>query len=253
MGWGDEIIITGIAKRLQEKARLPVVVFDRNGRIRDHAIWARNPRITHVWDRKAPVHRIDNGPGLRGYIAEKTGSRWTWRDYQCHPGEIYFYGTELHEVAHFPREAVVIEPSLKDKASPNKDWGRARWTELVRLLSARNIKCVQLGLAGTQRVEGAQLFETPTFRHACAALSMARAAVLPEGGLHHAAAAVGVRAVVIYGGFISPAQTGYDMHINLFKGGEPCGFRIDCKHCAQAMAAITPAEVMWKLLGVLGA
>jgi len=175
IGWGDEIIITGIAKRLQEKSKLPVVVFDRNGKIRQHAIWARNNRITHVWDRVSAVHRIDNGPGMRGYIGAKTETKWTWNDYKCYPGEIFFYGTELHEVSHFPRDAVVIEPSLKDKASPNKDWGRARWVELVRLLASRNIKCVQLGPAGTQRIEGAELFLTPTFRHACAALAMARA------------------------------------------------------------------------------
>lgn len=253
MGWGDELIITGIAKRLQEKSPLPVVVFDRHARIRSHALWTRNPRIVYKWDRVSPVHRIENGPGLRGYIAAKMETRWTWRNYKCYPGEIYFDDEESLLADTFPQNAIVIEPSLKDKASPNKDWGRARWTELVRLLASRNIECVQLGQEGTQRIDGATLFITPTFRHACAALSRARAAVLPEGGLHHAAAAVGVRSVVIYGGFISPAQTGYDMHANLFTGGEPCGFRIPCAHCAQAMAAITPAQVMWKLLGILDA
>jgi hypothetical protein len=34
MGWGDEIMITGIARRLQERDPLPVRVLDRNGRPR---------------------------------------------------------------------------------------------------------------------------------------------------------------------------------------------------------------------------
>ena len=92
---------------------------------------------------------------------------------------------------------------------------------------------------------------TPTFKQAAAVLARAKAAVLPEGGLHHAAAALGIRAVVIYGGFISPKQTGYDMHINLFTGTEPCGSRKSCEHCRASMAKITPEEVFEHLKTLL--
>jgi ADP-heptose:LPS heptosyltransferase len=86
---------------------------------------------------------------------------------------------------------------------------------------------------------------------AAATLSRARAAVLPEGGLHHAAAAVGVKSIVIYGGYISPQQTGYNLHENIFTGGEPCGMRIPCRHCEKAMASIAPEMVMEKLKKIM--
>ena len=58
-------------------------------------------------------------------------------------------------------------------------------------------------------------------------LSGARAAVLHEGGLHHAAAALGMPAVVLFGGMISPRNTGYDVHVNLaIDDPEALGWRI---------------------------
>jgi ADP-heptose:LPS heptosyltransferase len=80
-------------------------------------------------------------------------------------------------------------------------------------------------------------------RQASAVLAGAALLISPEGGLHHAAAALGLRAVVIFGGFISPATTGYDLHRNFFTGGQACGMRLACAHCAEAMARITPEEV----------
>lgn len=67
--------------------------------------------------------------------------------------------------------------------------------------------------------------------------------VTTEGGLHHAAAIFGIPAVVIYGGYISPRQTGYDGQVALFEGGEPCGWRKPCPHCAAAMGKIEPERV----------
>lgn len=61
--------------------------------------------------------------------------------------------------------------------------------------------------------------------------------------MHHAAAALGIPAVVIFGGYVSPAQTGYAAQMNLFTGGQPCGRRTECAHCADAMSDITPAMV----------
>ena len=81
---------------------------------------------------------------------------------------------------------------------------------------------VQLGAGGIRVLEGVRPIETADFRAACAALAGARAAVLPEGGLHHAAAALDIPAVVIFGAMTSPANTGYASHVNLFRplGGE---------------------------------
>jgi ADP-heptose:LPS heptosyltransferase len=243
MGYGDELIATGQARRLQQLDKRKVLIRDRNGRIRWSEMWANNPRIFSPADR-CTAQEITNGPGVRPYIAAKTDRQWFWRDWECPRGEIYFSEDEIGFAAALPAPVVVIEPNNKPKASPNKDWGRERWTRLALLLRDEGLPATQLGPPGTQVIDRAKIIHTPSFRHACAVLARARVAVLPEGGLHHAAAAIGVPAVVLFGGFISPKQTGYQGQVSLFTGGTPCGMRIDCKHCKDAMAAITPEAVV---------
>lgn len=244
MGYGDELLVAGHCRLLQQtdprKVRLDF------GKRLWNAVWDHNPRIAALdenGDFQTYHPRVN---GLRPYCAGKTPDRWTWREYKPPVGEIYFQPAELEMAARHAPD-VVIEPNLKGKASPNKDWGADRWAKLISLMRSAGIRPVQLGPIGTRRFQGADLIETPTFRSACAVLARARAAVLPEGGLHHAAAAVGVRAVVLFGGYISPAQTGYETHANIFTGGKPCGMRLACNHCARAMQKITPEMVLAEL------
>ena len=250
MGWGDELIVTGQARELQGGTQRKVVVYDRHGRIRAHDMWRNNPRILGRSDRSHKPIELVNGPGHRPYIAGKSEQRWTWREWQCPVGEIYLSPDEIaFALPHVPQ--VVIEPNVKQNASPNKNWGHERWTRLVALMRVAGVQPWQLGSAGTQLIPGAKLIETPDFRYACAVLARAKAAVLPEGGLHHAAAALKVPAVVIFGGYIGPKQTGYEGQVSLFTGGQACGMRIECLHCAAAMAAITPELVMERLMHLL--
>jgi ADP-heptose:LPS heptosyltransferase len=72
----------------------------------------------------------------------------------------------------------------------------------------------------------------------------AKLAILPEGGLHHGAAAIEKRAVVLFGGFIPPSVTGYDTHINLVGSDNFCGSIHPCKHCADAMKSISVETVL---------
>lgn len=65
-----------------------------------------------------------------------------------------------------------------------------------------------------------------------------------EGGMHHGSAAVGIPAVVLFGGFIHPRTTGYESHANIFTGGRACGSIKPCAHCRQAMLAISVERVL---------
>ena len=246
MGWGDELIASGQARVMQERnGPQPVLICGRDGAARWHPAWEGNPRIARPGT--ANVQRLVNGPGMRPYIRAKEPDKWVWRDFACPRGELVFTPEERRyaEAAVGVGDVVVIEPRLKAKASANKDWGWAHWVELLRRF--RSVRWAQLGPEGIPIVPGARHIVTPDFRSACAVLARARAVVLPEGGLHHAAAALNVPGVVIFGGYIGPAQTGYDLHANLFTGGVPCGSRLACAHCKQAMAEITPAQV-WTAL-----
>ena len=63
-----------------------------------------------------------------------------------------------------------------------------------------------------------------------------------EGGFGHAAAALNKKAVVYFGGWISPEVIGYDFHENIYYKNtkSPCGeYRHVCEHCKEAREKIT--------------
>lgn len=247
MGLGDELLVTGHCRLLQQsdprKVRLDY------GKKLWSQVFDHNPRIARERDRDVQIYE-PRPNGLRPYCIAKTAERWTWKEYTPPLGELYFQPDELAMAAKHNPE-VVIEPNIKGNASPNKQWGLQNWQRLIVMLNRDGIQPTQLGPPGTHALPGARLIETSNFRRACAVLARAKAAVVHEGGMHHGAAVVGTRAVVIFGGFISPMQTGYDLHTNLFTGGEPCGMRIPCRHCQEAMRKITPEQVFEELKKLL--
>lgn len=237
MGIGDELMVTGRVRDMVTRhphiKRVAIIdVRKSNGR-RWHDIWRDNPLMVQPGETMTEQDAVlaDHG-GNRPYIKELVGARWVWRESQPTPGEIY--GMEKYEeYTHAARGHVIVHPALKPGASPSKQWSFENWLRLVR--EYPQVKWMQIGERNTPMRLPVPFMETPDFRAAAAALKGAKAAVLHEGGLHHAAAAVGLRAVVLFGGFISPKCTGYTTHINLFKShGEftlGCGYRNQCVEC----------------------
>lgn len=248
MGMGDEIMVTGEVKRIAGPAPTRFAIWDRRtDSQRWHEIWEGNPRIARpgsYFERK-----LFNHGGDRPYILSKSAKRWQWKEYTPEPGEIFL---NVHEQRYAceGRGKIVIHVELKNGASPNKAWGFEYWKALVA--QAPHLPWLQVASSSMiPRVPGARFLVTPSFRFACAVLSEAKAAVLTEGGLHHAAAAFQKPAVVIYGGFISPRSTGYSFHSNLFRETREhpmgCGSRLPCQHCAQAMKSFQPSVVRHEL------
>ena len=63
----------------------------------------------------------------------------------------------------------------------------------------------------------------------------------PEGGFSHVAGALKKKAVVYYGGWITPEVIGYSFHENLYYSNpkSPCGlYREICSHCEEARKII---------------
>lgn len=84
-----------------------------------------------------------------------------------------------------------------------------------------------------------------------AALAKSKAFLAPEGGLHHTAAALNIKGVVLFGGFIAPQVTGYKIHKNIFIGdGLGCGKRVKCEHCEQAWSKIDPERIIKIMRGM---
>lgn len=248
-------MLSGEARRAQERDPRKVrITFNGQAfewRKEQHAAWDGNPRIAQPDDLGDFQDLAGRVNGLRPYAARKTRERWVWREYAPPPGEIYFTSEERDFGSRYAGR-VILEPHIKRGASPNKEWGWVRWNKLAWLLGRRRVRVTQLGPHGTPLLDGADFVATADFRSAAAVLAHARAAVVPEGGLHHACAALGVPAVVLYGGFISPAVTGYESQVSLFTGdGLGCGMRLACGHCRSAMAQIAPETVAARLLEFL--
>lgn len=240
---GDEIMAGARARAVYRATGKRVKIRDRFGNVRVHQMWQGLEYIARP-DDNGKFEEFVDGPGVRPYIVEKHADRWVFDvNYRATPGEIHLWPDE-QAFGEAGAGYVILEPWLKYKASVNKDWGASRWLALAAALQARGVAFAQLGPQGTRLLPGARHIVTPTFRHACAVLARARAAVLPEGGLHHAAAALGVRAVVLFGGYIGTDTTGYESHVNLgVRAKKACGMRAPCAHCAEQMARIDPARV----------
>jgi len=197
--------------------------------------------------------RIVNGPGVRPYHLGKSPQQWTYNpDFRPTPAEIRLTASD-EEFGRTHAGRIIVEPHIKKKASPNKQWGFMRWEKLAYLAGEAGLKLTQMGAPGTPTLTGAEFIDTPSIFHAAAVLKYARAAVLPEGGLHHISAAVGLRAVVIFGSFTPVELTGYEGHLNLGASiGDACGMRVPCEHCARWMASIKPERVLSELQRILG-
>lgn len=229
MGIGDELLALGQARAAGRK----VAILDKAGRRRWHPLWERAHYIARP-DEPGDFPGITNGPACRPYLdyRRSTKDRWAFTDWRAQPAEVF-------DVRPDPRAAglVLIEPHIKPTASPAKQWGR--WQELVR--SYPDVPWAQPGNPGARWLDGVIHLETRDFAEACNLLAGCATAVLPEGALHHAAAALERRVVVLFGGYIRPATTGYDTHINLaVDDPEALGWRLRHPACMRAWSRITP-------------
>lgn len=251
MGIGDELMIAGEARRRAAGRDRRYLILDKHGAPKWHWAWTGNPHVARPgepFDEVLPGY-VDR---MRPYLAGSDAGRFVFREYQPAPAQIAL-DTHARALASHAAGAIVFNPTVKRGASPNKDWGLERWKALV----ARGVglRWLQLWEPGTPRVKGAEAIPTYSVLEAFGLLSGARAAVVHEGALHHAAAAFGVPAVVIRGGFISPRVTGYagqrDLYVEANAWPLGCGKRTPCSHCAQAMNSITPEKVLAALQGLL--
>lgn len=224
-------------------------------------VFQGNPNIAPKESRFLKDDRIEWVPFYRGHRQynriSSDNKHWIWNyDFRPIPGELFFTmdETRFAKRATLSKSFVVIEPNLppRKKSSPNKDWSFKRYLDLAHKLSAAGIEIVQFVYGTGKRIPGAKVVFTPSFRLGFATLRRAALYIGPEGGMHHASAALDVKAVVLFGGFVPPQVTGYDKHINLTHETDFCGSLLPCDHCKAAMARISVDEVFDAAMGQLG-
>jgi ADP-heptose:LPS heptosyltransferase len=258
MGYGDDIIATGLARGMREHGKR--AAFGDGKRI----IWGpwSNEMFKHNPNVAAPgaecstdLEWIPHYKGSRIYNKLKNG-KWVWNyTFKAVPGEFYFSKNEEDLGAAFNgTDFIVIEPNVpwQKEVAPNKDWGREKYEVVANKLKSSGHQIVQFMHKNSQyKLECAKKLEFQKFRDVISVLARSSLYIGPEGGMHHAAAAVGIPGVIIFGGFIPPAVTGYDGHTNLTGGAQACGSIKPCKHCSEALRKITTDQVVHEALRML--
>lgn len=247
-GYGDELIATGLARGVAARGKR--IAFGDGRRImwgpHSAEIFKNNPNIASPGSERNPdIEWVPYYKGHRVYNIGK-GDHWVWNyQFKPRPGEVFLDAGEIAFAQRVKPGFVVIEPNVpwQKPQAMNKDWGLRNYQAVADRLRMDGHEVVQFAV-GRDRLSGVRSLSTPSFRHSLAVLQRAAMVICPEGGLHHAAAAMGTKAVVLFGGFIPPAATGYDMHINLTGGAVACGRIAPCKHCRAAMDQISVKDVM---------
>ena len=257
MGIGDNILGTSLAKGA--RARGKRIAFGDGSRLlwdqNSEPIFRHNPNVVFPGQplSASDVEWVHYHKGNRHYSTQQ-GDRWVF-NYAFHatPGEFFFQPSEQTTVERLglPQGFMVVEPNVKRHVRlrgeylVNKQWPFKRYQEVVTELTSQNRRVVQFIYGDVPRLHGAWLIQTPSFRSAAAILANASLYLGSEGGLHHAAAALGIPAVVLFGGWLPPSVLGYETHINLTGGeSEACGLLRPCPHCAAAMNRISVDDVL---------
>jgi hypothetical protein len=238
MGLGDWLMASGDAKEANERTGKKVKLGDGVRMSWDGQVFANNPRMASNSD--TDVVWVKNYQGHRPYLKGSKDGRLLFNDdYKPRVGEVYFNQLEKKNIDKIDKDYIVVEPNIKRlyAHTVNKAWHG--WEQLFK----HDLPWLQLGDISVKRYT--KWKETTTFRDALKVLSKAKLFVGTDGGLHHAAAALGIPSVVIWTGFTSPRHLGYDTHRNIHDGSEPCGtYDSVCQHCLLKSKAITVEQVL---------
>jgi|TARA_Y100000310_G_C20700285_1_gene829066 ADP-heptose:LPS heptosyltransferase len=269
MGIGDSIMFIGEAMAARGKTDVTIVpttdMWD--------PIWNNIPWIKLRKDIKpgenfvvVDTHPMPGGGqrGLRWYHKAWTPGKVHYNyDYQVKPTTIVFSDQEIDRAFKLApkRPYICLNPSFKNTTSTdNKDWGWEKWVELNHLMKDFPFERVQIipyedytDVSGKVRANTDNLLENcwhiPTYdaRIAFAILSGAKAMVTTEGGFSHAAGALNIPGVVIFGGFTPPEITNYPRHTAIYPDHplSPCGaIHRHCAHCREVMDSIMPEDIL---------
>ena len=270
MGYGDDLLITSFASKIKQKyPDRQIVIGKVSTKKAYHSIvYENNPNISDCrnLDPKKPIHVIDYHPGNRPYIdySKSTNTHYIWNErFKPVAGELYFNENELSNADRIIKESKIFWKKNNDRdynkiifmetsstkvndknfsiKHKNKDWGYHNWQALVNNIK-RDYLIIHSVHGETKKFNGVFSPSNLDFRLACAIMKKCDFYVGPEGGFGHVAAALNKKAVLYFGGWISPDIIGYDFHENIYfeHKQSPCGsYRNICNHCSEAREKIT--------------
>tara|TARA_A100001011_G_C14286783_1_gene834133 strand:- start:861 stop:1712 length:852 start_codon:yes stop_codon:yes gene_type:complete len=281
MGYGDDLLITTFASKIKEQYpdRQIVIGNFEEKRAYHSIIYDNNPNIADCRniDPNKPTHIINYHQYNRPYIdyEKSTNTKYVWRNFKPKPGQIFFTKEEKLNAKSIISQAIdywkntndenykkiiFLETSSTKKNNKqfgmkhkNKDWGYENWENLINKIK-KDYLIIQSLHHETKKNIGIFTPENLDFRLACAVLNEVDFYVGPEGGFGHVAAALNKKAVLYFGGWISPDTIGYDFHENIYYDNKlsPCGeYKKICNHCEEARKAIS-VDIFLKHINKIG-
>ena len=183
--------------------------------------------------------------------------------YKAKRGRIYFDEQELNTISALKRQHgdfMLFNVNTKDKTK-NKELPESKWLQLIDCINKTHIKTAVMYGGGyvNQNINNAKLkLNTNNIRSMLCAIAASKFVVTTEGGVHHAAEALGVKCLVIFGGRIDPNILGYEDQINIIDNRTiisdkreikyPCGMFSECIHCHEIMNDIPVSLIKKEIL-----
>ena len=249
---GDDIMLTAKLARLQQEyPHMNIVPAGGLKKLDVSAAYSNNPIFDHDPAKDTMYYEVKPRPYIKYFGENSSGTYTAFNDQHLVPGHIYLTDDEIERAKQVAPAAdfIYIEPNYKKPGiySDNKQWSAKKWQSVVDAFPDSNfVQCGNGKSDDSVLLDNVTMIYTKRVREAFAVLSLASMFIGYEGGMHHAAAALGKGGVVLFGGVSSPSATGYDLHINVY--GEhpesPCGRHYECSHCKEVMKSLTADQVI---------
>ena len=146
-----------------------------------------------------------------------------------------------------PRPYIVVQKRAS-RWTPNKDWPEEYWINLIERLS-QNASVIEIGDdRSAQNISSANYIDLraqTSLEELVGLIAASDMLVGPVSGTTHIAAAFGIPAVVIVGGYEHPKNAAYAGHKSFYTAVScaPCWLREACPHSLKCLRAIEPYQV----------
>lgn len=283
MGYGDEIMASGEARKLKESCPNALqVALTKYGQVykwnkAQKQVFQNHPYLVDATsiDHDLKTLFLENYVGYRPYRNNKKikKNKINTKKKDCYSktyrparGQIFFSEQEklkIDELKERYSDYIFLNPTVKKSFSgDNRDWGVKRWKKLAQILLDSGYKILQtkadsksarrVGVGANDRL-GILEHDTPSFRDLCMLVGSVKAVVTTEGGVNHLSAALNKKTLTIFGGRIHPSTLGYEDHNNIYIDidGSPCWMNAPCEHCKECLSMISPEFIAEELKGML--
>lgn len=142
---------------------------------------------------------------------------------------------------------ITIEPHSNDEYTCNREYPFEKWQSIVNELS-KFIKVVQVGSPKKKLDNAYDMTSKTSFRTCAGVIGKSSLFLSSEGGLVHAAQAVGTKSIVLISGYEHPDMIAYPCNVNLWihDSHGPCGNKSKCNDCYNAVKSHNEFEIIEK-------